>query len=138
MKRLVVKNHAEAVQILESYWTEHQHQVRVVEWCRNDAPAPLRNRARFIFAIPNGGLRNKAVAGKLQAEGVLPGIPDLFLPVPSGREHGLWVEMKRFGERPKPEQVTRLAELRKNGYRAVVAQGWREAVHMITDYLEQP
>ena len=137
MKQVVVKDHTEAVQLLESAWSEHQHQVQVVTWCRYDSPAHLRHRARQIFAIPNGGHRNKAVAAKLKAEGVLAGSPDLFLPIPSGREHGLWVEMKRFGERPKPEQVTRLAELRRNGYRAVVAEGWREAVRLITDYLEQ-
>lgn len=133
----VPESHADAVRLLESHWSEHQHQVRVVDWCRHDAPAPFRHKSRQIFAIPNGGHRHKGVAAKLQAEGVLAGTPDLFLPIPSGREHGLWIEMKRFGERPRPEQVRRLAELRANGYRAAVAVGWREAVSIITDYLEQ-
>jgi len=45
--------------------------------------------------------------------------------------------MKRHGERPTAAQLVRITQLRKNGYRAVVAEGWREAVAILTDYLEQ-
>ena len=44
-----------------------------------------------IFAIPNGGARHPAVAYKLKAEGVLRGVPDLYIP-----EWKLWIEMKRI------------------------------------------
>jgi hypothetical protein len=36
-------------------------------------------KANRLFAIPNGGHRNKIVAKKLKAEGVLAGVPDLCL-----------------------------------------------------------
>jgi len=44
----------------------------------------------IIFSIPNGALRNKAVAAKLKREGVMPGVSDIFCP-----ELKLWIEMKR-------------------------------------------
>lgn len=37
---------------------------------------------RWLHAIPNGGYRDKVTAGKLKAEGVKRGIPDVFLPLP--------------------------------------------------------
>ena len=126
-----------AALIVETYWSEHDHQVRPVDWCRYDSPPPLRLRAAQIYAIPNGGHRHPAVAARLKAEGVTPGMPDLHLPIATGREHGLSIEMKKIGGRPDPEQVRKLAELRRNGYRAVFAGGWREAVAITTDYLEQ-
>jgi len=127
-----------AALIIESYWTEHDHQVRFVDWCRYDAPDHLRLRSSQIYAIPNGGHRKPAVAAKLKAEGVVAGIPDLHLPIAAGREHGLYIEMKRPGERPTAAQLIRMGQLRQNGYRAVVAEGWRAAVAILTDYLEQP
>ena len=126
-----------AALIVEGYWTEHDHQVRVVDWCDFESPVAFRLKAKQIYAIPNGGHCNPAVAAKLKAEGVRKGIPDLHLPIATGRDHGLYIEMKKPGGRPTAEQLVRMAQLRKNGYRAVIAEGWREAVAIITDYLEQ-
>ena len=64
--------------------TEHEEQREFVRWFRK-VYAPTR-----IFAIPNGGARGAATAGRLKAEGVSPGVPDLCIPA-----WGLWVEMKR-------------------------------------------
>jgi len=57
------------------------------------------------------------------------GIPDLHLPIATGREHGLYIEMKRPGEPPSAAQLVRMTQLRKNGYRA--------AVTIITHSLDQ-
>lgn len=66
------------------YPSEHSEQVNFVRWFRLAYPKVL------IFAIPNGGHRHIAVADKLKAEGVVTGIPDLYIPA-----WRLWVEMKR-------------------------------------------
>ena len=123
---------------IDAYLTEAQHQEQVIIWCDHEAPTHLRRKTRQILHIPNGGHRNKAVAAQLKAQGTRKGIPDLFVPIPAGHEHGLWIELKKIGGRPSAEQLAHLAELRANGYRAVIAVGWREAVVIITEYLEQP
>jgi hypothetical protein len=50
----------------------------------------------LVAAIPNGGLRSKATAGRLKAQGVAPGMPDLFCASPD-RPFGFWIELKRPG-----------------------------------------
>lgn len=91
----------------------------------------------LLYAIPNGGQRSKAVAGKLKAEGVKPGVPDLCLPVPRGGFHGLYIEMKRVGERDatSPAQKAWHAALRAQGYRVVVCEGEAEAMAVIIEYM---
>lgn len=103
--------------------------------------AMLRGRTdqrwALLLAIPNGGMRSKATAGRLKAEGVRAGVPDLFLPVPVGKWHGLWVEMKvRKGGRILPEQANWIAWLRAMGYRVEVCPGADSAVRAISRYLQ--
>lgn len=90
-----------------------------------------------MFAIPNGGLRHKATAGRLKATGVKSGVPDIMLPVSVGRWLGLFVELKRkSGGRVSPEQKDWIAALTSNGYRVYVCEGWRHAAQSIQYYLE--
>lgn len=91
---------------------------------------------RLLFHIPNGGSRGKVEAARFKAEGVKPGVPDLFLPVARGRYHGLFIEMKRRkGGRASEEQKAWITELRKQGYVAEICRGWQEAADLIAEYL---
>lgn len=54
----------------------NEHELQVT--CAEFLDACLPDDAVW-FAVPNGGLRNKAVAGKLKAEGVKPGVPDILI-----------------------------------------------------------
>ena len=91
----------------------------------------------LLFHIPNGGKRGKAEAARFQAEGVKPGVPDLFLPVPRSGFHGLFIELKRqAGGRASKEQNVWIKTLVDQGYRAFVAKGWEEAAREILLYLE--
>jgi len=81
--------------------TEHDEQVAVVNWARlNIGRFPA---LEWLHAIPNGAQfgkeRRLAIiqAQKLKAEGLLPGVPDLFLPLPARGYHGFYIEMKRPG-----------------------------------------
>lgn len=115
---------------------EHQIQVGVIDWwgyaCKGyGLPECL------LFAIPNGGDRHPAVAGKLKAEGVRPGIPDLFLSVPRGTFHGLYVEMKtRVGKLTAKQEHARAALLQQ-GYQVVTCLSTEDALGMIREYLEE-
>ncbi|MDD6197471.1 MAG: VRR-NUC domain-containing protein [[Clostridium] aminophilum] len=90
----------------------------------------------LLFHIPNGGTRNKREAGRLKAAGVKAGVPDLCLPVPRGRWHGLWIEMKYGQNKPTVKQKDWIRRLRLQGYRVEVCYGQQEASEVILEYLE--
>lgn len=92
-------------------------------------------KLKKYYAIPNGGERNKAVAAKLKAEGVLAGTPDTHLPVACGNYHSLYIEMKKFGGCLSPAQQLRFPELVEEGNAVYVCYTWKEAVECLRHYL---
>jgi hypothetical protein len=93
--------------------------------------------AQLLFAIPNGGLRDKIIAAKLKATGVKAGIPDIFLPVARGDFHGLFIELKKDQKQIlSNEQKNWFRKLQEQGYECVVSFGWQHAVNNIITYLE--
>lgn len=112
--------------------TEHEEQVIFVTYCRNHKNKEVHN----IFAIPNGGKRSLLTAIKLKNEGVLSGVPDLFLPYPSKQYHGIFFEMKKSkGGTVSSEQKAIIERLNNNGYKAVVCKGAQEAIAALEAYL---
>lgn len=93
---------------------------------------------KWLHHIPNGGLRKKTEAARLKAEGVKPGVSDVFLPAPKGKYHGLYIEMKTLdgGTRSK-EQKEFIADMNAAGYYAAFCEGWQMAAALIEDYLEE-
>lgn len=112
---------------------EHQHQKALVTWAGYAAGADPR--LRLLYAVPNGGLRNKIVAAKLKASGAKAGIPDLHLPVPIAPYAGLWIEMKAGKNTTTPEQDWWLETLAEYGHAACVCYGWEAGKHAIETYL---
>ena len=55
--------------------SEHAHQVALFDWANLHLGRMPELAA--MYAIPNGGARSKATAGKLKAEGVKAGVPDI-------------------------------------------------------------
>lgn len=114
---------------------EDEEQAAVIAWA--GAHEHRWSELALLFHVPNGGQRGKATAARFVAQGVKPGVPDICLPVPRGRCHGLWIEMKRRkGSGLKPQQATWLERLNAHGYRAVVCRGADAAIVEITAYLE--
>lgn len=112
--------------------TEEQEQRLLLSWAARTG----RPELRLLHAIPNGGKRLKSEAARLQAMGVKPGVPDLCLPVPRGKYHGLYIELKRlYGGRVSPAQKAWLEALSAQGYKAVVCQGAAQAAIVIQGYL---
>ena len=113
--------------------TEHQEQAMLITWARHtESHWP---ELALLHAVPNGGWRHKATAGRLKAEGLKPGVPDLCLPVARHGYHGLYLEMKSKKGRLRPEQKWWLVRLNAQGYHAVVCKGFASAVDVITEYL---
>jgi len=114
--------------------SEHDEQVALFKWARvgiNTYPELLN-----MFAIPNGGKRDKAVAGKLKAEGVKAGVPDIFLAVPNHKHHGLFIEMKHGRNKLTDEQKAWKEKLEIENFKHVVCYSWVKASEEIKKYLE--
>ena len=119
--------------LLAGYPLEHAEQAAVVKWCLDICPD---RDAMLIYAIANGGWRTKATAGKLKAEGVRPGVPDLCLPVPRGGYHSLYLEMKRQqGSNTSRVQKVWIEALQQQGHQVVVAHGAAQAIEAVQAYL---
>lgn len=100
----------------------------------------LRYPAAFdlIYHVPNGGHRVKAVAAKLKAQGVKPGIPDLVLSMARGGYFGLYIEFKATPPNDaavSASQQERLRKLNDQGYLAIVCRGHFDAMEQIRAYL---
>lgn len=66
--------------------TEAQEQMTLFSWAAmQSGKYPELN---LLYHVPNGGSRHKAEAGRLRAEGVKAGVPDLCLPVARGHITG--------------------------------------------------
>lgn len=117
--------------------TEHGEQAALFCW------AALQVKSKpgidWMYAIPNGGERNRIVAGQMKAEGVKSGIHDVCLPVARGGYFGLYIEMKRAdrGEM-SDKQLDFQRHLVLYGYASVLAHGWVQAVNAIETYYRWP
>lgn len=92
----------------------------------------------LCFAIPNGGKRTIGVARKLKAEGVKPGVPDLFLPVARQGKFGLFIEMKSRIGCASADQKDWKADLEAQGYGVEICRGWEMAALTIGLYIGIP
>jgi hypothetical protein len=103
---------------------ETDHQQTLVEWAALMAQTTMPELV-WLHAVPNGGLRSRATAGRLRAEGVKSGVPDLVLPVPRAWARGAYLEVKAPSrdKRPTPEQQRWLAYLDGAGYFAALVYG---------------
>lgn len=107
---------------------EAAEQVKLFQLCR------FANRHHVLFHIPNGGSRNKIEARNLKYQGVKAGVPDLFYPLPSGKYHGLFIELKFGKNRPTEQQKEWINYLNDVGYLAVVCYSAVEAFDLLEKY----
>lgn len=112
---------------------EAAEQETVFRWAElNKAKYP---ELELMFHIPNGGSRNKLEAANLKRQGVKAGVPDICLPVPKGKYHGLYIELKYGKNKLSISQSIWLGKLTEQGYMAVCVYGWEKAVEVILNYL---
>ena len=126
---------------------EHEEQCAVFTWAK--IYENLYPDLKYMFAIPNGGMRPKTTAtkqgetviysieaAKLKKEGVKPGVPDVMFPSPRGAYHGLFIEMKRRqGGVIRKSQKQWLRGLAKQGYYSVACEGSTAAIRVLERYL---
>lgn len=111
----------------------------VVRWARNQVAANPNKYPclHLLHCSLNGVPMTKGQAGRAIGQGMLAGIPDLFLPYPCRKYHGLYLELKAENGRLSPEQKIMLATLASLGYKTCVCFGHQQAIDAIRSYYER-
>ena len=121
--------------------SEHSEQSALIQWARSLAHRyPCLD---WLHAIPNGAQfgsdRKLAVmqAVRLKAEGLTPGICDLFLPYPAHGYHGFYIEMKAPGKirEVRPGQADFMDYAESVGYLCQVHDSWDAAREALEWYV---
>ena len=111
---------------------EHQLQVACVKWFRLRYP----QFAKSLFAVPNGGWRNEAVAAKLKAEGVLAGVADLLLLEANWEYRGLAIELKTQEGRQSKAQEEWQRYITGRGWEYVIVRSVEQFIEVVEEYME--
>ena len=103
---------------------EHRLQCQIIRYFR------LQYADHMIMAIPNAGKRSLRMGAYMKAEGLLPGIPDLLIPVARCGFNNLWVEVKNG-------KKGRLSDAQKEAHAMLTAQGGKVVVvRYFEDFVE--
>ena len=114
---------------------ESVEQAKVIAWARaNERNYPY---LWMLHSSLNGLKRTKNAQGKAKHQGMLSGVPDLFLPVKNNYFVGLYIEMKSAKGRVSVEQSRYLKCAAENGYSVVVCYSASDAINTIKAHLEQ-
>ena len=108
-------------------------QMECVNWFRYQFPA----YKMLLFAIPNGGKRNVVEAMNLKKQGVLAGVADLFLAVPSLNHHGFFIEMKAGQNEMTQTQQDFKRAVEKRGYKHEVVYSFDQFQREANFYIKQ-
>jgi hypothetical protein len=89
--------------------SEHEIQVKLINWFRYTYPDFT------IFAIPNGSNKSGTQAMKFKREGLLSGVPDLFI-----IELNLFIELKSAKGKLSKEQFKIISRIKTAGKQEVI------------------
>jgi len=101
----------------------------------------LRSQRIFFFHVPNEGRRDRREAGILRAMGVVPGIPDLIVPIPHVRAGqpvaGLAMEVKTpRGQLTEPQRRV-MAVLHRCGWHCAIVRSLDDAIRECAPLTEE-
>lgn len=117
---------------------ESAQQQQVVEWSKWAYKAnPVRYPNLDLLHCSLNGVKLSQTQAKIaKGQGMLSGVPDLFLPVPRQSFHGLYIEMKSEKGRVTENQEWFLSKTDGLGYKSVVCYSAKEAIKTIQDYYD--
>jgi hypothetical protein len=120
-----------------SAWKDSEHKLQVEIVNRSLVFASKYPEVLLLHAIPSGDWRGWGTGKKLKAEGVIPGVPDLCMPVARGGFHGFYMELKKAGGHVRPDQWEFMEALHEQGYFVRVCNSVGVALEIIINYLEE-
>lgn len=91
---------------------------------------------KLLFAIPNGGSRNKIEAANMKRQGVTAGVADVILLVPKKGFASLCIEFKTKTGRQSDEQKEFQFQAEKCGSKYVVVRSVEQALREVKEYIE--
>jgi hypothetical protein len=91
---------------------------------------------KLLFAVPNGGSRNKIEAANLKRQGVKSGVSDVILQIPRKGFGSLCMEFKTPEGRQSDEQKEYQCQAERAGNKYVIVRSVRQAIQAMNEYLE--
>ena len=111
---------------------ESKLQIQCVTWFKYQYP----HLAPLMFAVPNGGSRDKREAAIMKAEGITAGVSDLILNIRGGLHTQLAIEMKDVKGRQSPEQKRYQRYAEAVGIKYIICRSFQDFKDEVTNYLE--
>lgn len=105
-------------------------QINLMNWVREHT-----TYEDYIFHIANERTCSPQEGRRLKRMGVMKGVSDLFVAIPRGEYHGMFLELKTQNGAISPHQYDFLERMEQQGYRCAVAKGYTEARALLAEYL---
>ena len=112
---------------------ESQIQQTCVKWFR----LQYADLALLLFAVPNGGARNRIEAGIMKGEGVTAGVADMLFLLPNKHHHALCIEVKTPKGRQQDSQKRFQCKVEAFGYRYEIVRSLEEFIKLMRNYIAE-
>lgn len=112
---------------------ESQIQRNCVKWFR----LQYADLALLLFAVPNGGARNRIEAGIMKGEGVTAGVADMLFLLPNKNHHALCIEVKTPKGRQQDSQKRFQRKVEAFGYRYEIVRSLEEFIKLMRAYIAE-
>ena len=90
---------------------------------------------RLLFAVPNGGSRNKIEAKNMKCQGVKRGVADVILQIPKKGYASLCLEFKTSTGKQSAEQKEYQRQVELAGSKYVIVRNFEQAIRVMQQYL---
>lgn len=114
---------------------EDNEQIMLFDWAQ--AQSGKYPELGLLHHIPNSGKRDAREAARFKRMGVKAGVPDICFPLPRGRYHGLYIEMKSPKGKVSENQKRWLERLSELGYAVRVCYSFDEAKDVVLNYVKE-
>jgi hypothetical protein len=91
---------------------------------------------KLLFAVPNGGNRDKREAARLKRQGVKRGVADVILLIPKKGFASLCIEFKTEKGKQSDEQKEFQRQAKMCGSKYVIARSVGSAIETVKEYLK--